>query len=230
MLEKRNEFGHPVQLQLQGYHPGPQKHHDERQQWNPYELNGGNIMAFAQDDFCVFAADTRLSRGYSILHRNTTKIHKLTKDTYILTAGMYADTINLWQILDREIEQFRLNHGKPMQSKSIACFLSRLLYSKRHFPFYTFNIIVGSELGQAFVWHFDAVGSYERTNFEAAGNGQGMMVTHIRQVFQEYNQIQKSPKKSAEEVRDIFYNIFQSVAERDTTTGDQLELFIMRLG
>jgi 20S proteasome subunit beta 6 len=102
-------------------------------------------MAYAQDDFCVFAADTRLSRGYSILHRNTTKIHKLTEDTYILTAGMYADTINLWQLLDREIEQFRMTHGKTMQSKSIACFLSRVLYNKRFFPFYTFNIVVGKE-------------------------------------------------------------------------------------
>ena len=81
-------------------------------------------MALAQDDFCVFAADTRLSRGYSILHRNISKIHRLTEDTYILSAGMYADTINLWQILDREIEQFKMTHGKTMQSKSIACYLS----------------------------------------------------------------------------------------------------------
>ncbi len=128
-------------------------------------------MALAQDDFCVFAADTRLSRGYSILHRNTSKIHKLTEDTYILSAGMYADTINLWSVLDREIEQFRMSHEKTMPSKSIACYLSRLLYSKRQFPFYTFNILVGKENGQAFVWHYDAIGSYEKTNFEAAGNG-----------------------------------------------------------
>lgn len=57
-------------------------------------------MALARDDFAVFAADTRMSRGYSILHRDITKVHKLTEDTYLLTAGMYADTINLWQILD----------------------------------------------------------------------------------------------------------------------------------
>ncbi len=67
-------------------------------------------MALAQDDFAVFAADTRLSRGYSILHRNITKVHKLTQDTYILTSGMYADTINLWKILDEQIQLYHMDH------------------------------------------------------------------------------------------------------------------------
>lgn len=48
----------------------------------------------------IFGADKRVSRGYSILHRNISKIHKLTDETYILSAGMYADTINLWKKLD----------------------------------------------------------------------------------------------------------------------------------
>jgi 20S proteasome subunit beta 6 len=99
MLENRNHFGHPTEIHLEKNNRGIQKVH-EKNQWSPYELNGGNIMALAMDDFAVFAADTRLSRGYSILHRDTTKVHRLTHDTYILTAGMYADTINLWKILD----------------------------------------------------------------------------------------------------------------------------------
>ena len=106
-----------------------------------------------------------------------------------------------------------MDHGKVLSSKGIATYLSRLLYKKRFFPFYTFNIVVGKENNQMYVWHYDAVGSYERTNFEAAGNGTGMMVSHIRQIFQEYNQIKKSEPKTAEEIRDVFYNIFQSVAE-----------------
>lgn len=121
-----------------------------------------------------------MSRGYSILHRDITKVHQLTPDTFILTAGMYADTINLWQILDEEIQLYQMDHGKVLSSKGIATFLSRLLYNKRFFPFYTFNIIVGKEDNKMYVWHYDAVGSYERTNFEAAGNGTGMMVSHIR--------------------------------------------------
>lgn len=31
-----------------------------------------------------------------------------------------------------------------------------------------------------------------------------------------------------EQIKDIFYNIFQSVAERDTTTGDEIEIYILK--
>lgn len=127
MLDQRNQFGHPTELKLQISEQGIQKVHNQNR-WDPYELNGGNIMALARDDFAVFAADTRMSRGYSILHRDITKVHKLTEDTYLLTAGMYADTINLWQILDQQIQLYQMDHGKVLSSKGIATYLSRLLY------------------------------------------------------------------------------------------------------
>lgn len=108
----------------------------------------------------MFGADTRISRGYTILHRDITKIHKLTDETYILTSGMYADALNLWKKLDQHIELYKLNNGKTLSSKSIASLLSRILYEKRFFPFYTFNIIVGNIDGRATSWGYDAIGSY----------------------------------------------------------------------
>lgn len=62
---------------------------------------------------------------------------------------MYADALNLWKKLDEAIELYKLNYGKNLSSKSIANLLSRTLYEKRFFPFYTFNIIVGMENGKA---------------------------------------------------------------------------------
>lgn len=96
---------------------------------------------------------------------------------------MHADWINLWKILDEEIQLYQMNHSKTLDSKGIANFLSRLLYSKWNFPFYTFNIVIGKDEGKMWVWHYDAVGSFEKSQFEAAGNGTGMMVSHMRQIF-----------------------------------------------
>ena len=73
---------------------------------------------------------------------------------------MYADMLNLRKKLDQKIELYILNHQKVPPSKSIARMLGRVLYEKRFFPFYTFNIIVGNENGKAKVWGYDAVGSY----------------------------------------------------------------------
>jgi len=49
--------------------------------------------------------------------------------------------------------------------------LGRILYEKRFFPFYTFNIVVGHENGKGMVWGYDAVGSYGNRNVQSVGNG-----------------------------------------------------------
>ena len=84
----------------------------------------------------------------------------MTESTYILSAGMYADALNLWKKLDQKIELYELNHNKPPKSSAIASLLGRVLYEKRFFPFYTFNIVVGFEGDEPRIWGYDAIGSY----------------------------------------------------------------------
>ena len=42
-----------------------------------YDDNGGTVVAVAGDDYCIVAASTRMSTGYSILTRNKTKVLRL---------------------------------------------------------------------------------------------------------------------------------------------------------
>ena len=50
--------------------------------------------------FVMIAGDTRLSKGYSILNRKGSKVHKLTNNCYLATSGMYADFCCLKKKLD----------------------------------------------------------------------------------------------------------------------------------
>ena len=52
---------------------GPTQHAS----WSPYDNNGGCCVAVAGEDYCVVAADTRMSTGFSIMTRDCEKIVKL---------------------------------------------------------------------------------------------------------------------------------------------------------
>lgn len=228
-----NEFHHPKVISLQGALPEtlrqPVQHHESG--FNPYELNGGNCVAVVQDNVAVIAADTRLSRGFSILKRDGTKIHKLNDSTYILSAGAYADVINLWKILDQRIELFELNHGEKMSSSAVASMLSRLLYERRFFPYYTFNIVVGfNEQGEALLWNYDAVGNYERRNHSSSGNANDLMEPLLDNQLDSYNAVKKPRKKHADELVELVVDVFQSTAERDITCGDSVEVIVLKEG
>ncbi|XP_057500750.1 proteasome subunit beta type-1-like [Actinidia eriantha] len=49
----------------------------QQSNWSPYDNNGGTCVAIAGADYCVIAADTRMSTGYSILTRDYSKICQL---------------------------------------------------------------------------------------------------------------------------------------------------------
>jgi 20S proteasome subunit beta 6 len=229
MNQNLDHFQHPrvINLEQTDLESSIIKRHG-KQQWSPYELNGGNVLALAQHDYVIFAADTRLSREYSILHRNTTKIHKLTDETYILSAGMYADALNLWKLMDRKIELFELNHGYIPSSPAIASLLSRTLYEKRFFPFYTFNLVVGNVNGKPTVWNYDAIGSFEAVDFSVSGNGSDMMQSFMDNQFKNYNGTVKPEVLHPDEAVAVVVDIFTSTAEIDTTCGDGVEVLILK--
>jgi len=110
--------------------------------FNPYQNNSGNVLAIGAPGCCIVAGDTRLSNGYSIVSRDTTKIVKLTNDCVIATSGMYADFNALTKLMHAKLKMYEFNIGRQASLKSVAQLLSTTLYGKRFFPYYTFNIML----------------------------------------------------------------------------------------
>lgn len=205
----------------------------EHASWSPYDMNGGTALAVAGADYCIVAASTRLSTGYSILTRNHSKIMKLTDKCVIASSGCQTDMATLFKTLQSRNVMFMHSHGKPMSCRAAAQLLSNTLYHKRFFPYYTFNLCAGlDEEGKGAVYTYDAIGSYERTGYSCQGSGKDLMQPVLDNqlkaasplLIPEQNSVTSLP---LEEAVDLVKDAFVSAGERDIYTGDDVEILVI---
>jgi len=197
----------------------------KEQSFSPYVNNGGTTLGVAGKDFCVIAADTRLSDGFSILSRTTPKILQLTDKCVLASSGMKADIETLHKNLLARLEMYKHQIGKSMSTPAIAQMLSNTLYYKRFFPYYTFNVLGGiDDKGLGCVYSYDAVGSFERVAYSSSGTGQALVQPLLD------NQIRKNQLNilqtdvAVNEVEDLIKDSFNSAGERDIYTGDYVDM------
>jgi len=126
----------------------PQQHH-----FNPYTENGGTILAIAGADFSVIAGDTRQSEGYSIQTRYAPKVFRLTDRAVLAVNGFAADGNMFVKKVRQRLEWYHHAHAKDMPLRSIARLIQTMLYARRFFPYYVYNILGGiEEDGLSFVF------------------------------------------------------------------------------
>ncbi|XP_043448756.1 proteasome subunit beta type-1 isoform X2 [Prionailurus bengalensis] len=111
--------------------------------FSPYAFNGGTVLAIAGEDFSIVASDTRLSEGYSIHTRDSPKCYRLTDKTVIGCSGFHGDCLTLTKIIEARLKMYKHSNNKTMTTGAIAAMLSTILYSRRFFPYYVYNIIGG---------------------------------------------------------------------------------------
>lgn len=141
-----------------------------------FRSSGGSILAIAGPDFCVVAGDTRQSTGYNIQTRYKPKVFRLNDKATLATNGFSADAEALVDKIKQRLVFYRHNHGTHMSLNAIARMISTMLYGKRFFPYYVYNILGGiDEEGKGAVYSFDPVGSYERETCRAAGAAQSLL-------------------------------------------------------
>lgn len=197
--------------------------------FSPYTFNGGTVLAVAGEDFAIVASDTRLSEGYSIHCRDSPKCYKLTDTTVIGCSGFHGDCLTLTKIIDARLKMYKHSNNKTMTSNAIAAMLSTILYGRRFFPYYVYNIIGGlDEEGKGAVYSFDPVGSYQRDTYKAGGSASAMLQPLLdNQIgFKNMEGVQQVPL-SRDKAIQLVKDVFISAAERDVYTGDALQICLI---
>jgi len=204
--------------------------------FSPYADNGGTCVAISGPDQAVLIADTRLSKGYSIHSRKCSKVTQLTSKCAIASCGMKADAITLHKVLKIRLTMYEHEHRKEASITAIAQMLSTILYGKRFFPYYTFNVLAGiDDEGVGGVYHYDAIGNFERINVEGqvygyttSGSGSALAHAVLDQQIGEYNVVGTKQKFfSNEQLVSLCKDVLSSTVERDIYTGDYAEIFLI---
>ncbi len=189
-------------------------------------------MAIAGEDYCVIAADTRQSEGYSINARYVPKAWKLNDTTVIAANGFHADGVRLKKDLDSQIRMYKYQHGHDMGTASVAQLCSVTLYGHRMFPYYAFTILGGLDAeGRGAVYSFDPVGSFEREQYRAGGSGASLIQPLLDNQVGKKNIVPgvaaNIASLSLDDALKMTRDAFVSAAERDIHTGDYVEIWII---
>merc|ERR1711988_969559 len=141
---------------------------------------------------------------------------QLTDKCTIASCGMKADAITLHKTLKARIVMYEHTHRRQPSVTAIAQMLSTVLYYKRFFPFYTFNVLAGvDDEGVGAVYHYDAIGNFERVPYTTSGSGSSLVMGVLDCQLGQCNQTKESPELNQEEIVGLCKDVLSSVGERD---------------
>jgi 20S proteasome subunit beta 6 len=207
----------------------------KQHRFDPYEMNGGTLIAVAGEDFAVIASDTRLSEGYSILSRNCPHLNQLKSNCVVGSVGFHGDSLTFTKMLDAKLKMYEYEHNKRPGCQAVAQLISNMLYNRRFFPYYVNTIVAGlTNEGQGAVYSYDPVGSYEREVYRAGGSSAALIQPLLDSQLGLKNRDGKFElnrsyvvQSSKEIVVGMVKDAFVSAAERDIYCGDGVVINII---
>ncbi|KFD46233.1 hypothetical protein M514_12896 [Trichuris suis] len=201
--------------------------------FNPYTQTGGTIAAIAGENFVVIGGDTRISlNDYCVLTRSGPKVFELTRSIYLAATGFHGDVLQLVRVLRTRVKQYLFTYGKHMDVHAAAQLLSRTLYYKRFFPYYTGVLLGGLDSdGKAAVYSYDPVGTIEMLPYSAQGEASYLVEPFLDNQI-DWKTLPKALKMplTFERAKQLFHDAFVAATEREKSTGDSLHVVALLAG
>jgi len=203
--------------------------HIKKQGWSPYSWHGGTILAIAGEDFSIMASDTRLGQHGGIYSREFNRNNQVTDACVVAQCGFQGDATTLLKNMKGKIRIYEHQHQEQPSAPAIAAMLSTMLYYRRFFPYYVYNLVAGlDEEGKGAVFSYDPVGSYDRDQMKCAGTAASLIQPFLdNQIQRQHIQNDEKPALTRERARQLAIDAFVSACERETNTGDGVRISII---
>ena len=114
------------------------------------------------------------------------------------------------------VQIYHHDHRKEMAVTSVAQMQGNIVYYRRFFPYYSFNVLAG----------VDAEG--KRCPVTATGSGQSFLIPLMDNVVAHKNRNDEKRDLPAKEGVEIVKDAFITAGEREIYTGDSVEIMIIR--
>ena len=129
----------------------------------------------------------------------------------------YKKAINLWETENKKY--IPISNG--------AYFLSSILYSRRFFPYYTFNIITGKTFnGTTKSFSFDAIGGFESCSVASSGTGQHFIQPILDRKLDSPDQEGESIKNKVLQKLIMIKFLFLKASRHNIEIGDGIQIFV----
>ncbi|HID60580.1 MAG TPA: proteasome subunit beta [Hadesarchaea archaeon] len=180
----------------------------------------GTVVGVRCKDGIALASDTRGTYKYLVLSKRVQKIFKLGDRIGAAISGSSGDIQSLVGLLRAEANLYRLNHGRPISTKSLAQMVSNLLHGRRVFPYIVAGVISGLDEDGPRLYFLDPVGGkLEEEKFASAGTGSTVAYGVLEQQCRDDMGLDEGTKLAAQSIK--------TAIERDAATGDSVAVTII---
>jgi len=131
----------------------------------------GVTVGIKAKDTVILASEKLFSYSYFVFSKNVRKTVSLKDNIGVAFAGFIGDMQILTNFLKAQISLIELESNHTISVKAAAKLLSRILFSRRYFPFLTQTIIGGVDETGPHLYGLDIIGSLIPDDYIAIGPG-----------------------------------------------------------
>ncbi len=178
---------------------------------------GTTTVGLAVEDGVVLATDRRASLGRMVSSKSVQKIERVHPRGALTIAGSVSAAQSLVQSLRAEVSLYETRRGKDMSIHALASITGNFLRSG------AFLIVVpvlgGVDEEGPQVYSLDALGGKTQEDYTVSGSGSQFALGVLEQNY--------STDMSAEEGRQVAKDSVRAAAERDTASGNGMNLTVI---
>jgi len=176
----------------------------------------GTVIGVKAVDGVVIAAEKRMTYNGFVLSKNTRKVFPITDHIGIGFAGLVGDILFIVRALRMEAKNYELQNNREMKVRSLAKYLSIVLYSYKASPLLTEIVVGGVDNKGPQIYVLDPVGSLIEDKYAALGSGGPVAIGIIEKEYRDDMNI--------DEVEKLVINAIRGAIERDAVSGDGLDI------